>query len=133
MPRCVAASLAAVLIASAALASMPAAAQVQRHFPKTALRGSVAFGSNPPAVQLNGNDALLAPGARIHGMDNMLAMSGALAGQRYVVDYTLETNGLVYEVWLLTPDEAKVSPWPTTPAQAATWVFDPVANVWAIP
>ena len=134
MPRCAVASLtAAALIACCALASMPAAAQVHRHFPKTALRGTIGFGGNPPAIQLNGGNALLAPGARIHGMDNMLKMTGALEGQKYFVDYTLESNGMVYEVWLLTADEVKVSPWPTTPVQAATWVFDPVANAWAIP
>ncbi len=134
MPRCAAASFAAaVLIASATLASTSADAQVHRNFPKTALRGAIAFGSAPPAIQLNGNDALLAPGVRIHGMDNMLKMTAALEGQKYVVDYSMEATGMVHEVWLLTPDEVKVSPWPTTPVQAATWVFDPIANTWTIP
>src|ERR1700740_2342480 len=98
MPRCVAAVLTAASIACAALASLPAAAQTQRHFPKTALRGSLIFGDNPHAVVLNNNLAQLAPGARVHGMDNMLKMTGALAGQKYIVDYTLESTGLVYEV-----------------------------------
>lgn len=130
MNRCVAASLAAAVLACTALVATPADA---RNFPKTALRGIVTFGSNPPNILLNGNDALLAPGARIHGMDNMLKMTGALEGQKYVIDYTVESTGLVYEVWLLTPAEAAVTPWPTTPVQAASWAFDPVAQSWTIP
>ena len=129
MPRC-ASSLFAAALACAAL--LPAAAEA-RNFPKTALRGSIAFGANPPAISLNGSDALLAPGARIHGLDNMLKMTGALAGQKYVVDYTVESTGLVFEVWLLTPDEIAVHPWPTTPAQDAAWAFDPVAQAWTLP
>ena len=129
MPRCATALLAATLACAALL---PAAAEA-RNFPKTALRGTIAFGTNPPAISLNGSGALLAPGARIHGMDNMLKMTGALAGQRYVVDYTVESTGLVFEVWLLTTDEVAVNPWPTTPAQAAAWRFDPVAQVWIKP
>jgi len=129
MPRCAARLLAAALACAALL---PAAAQA-RTFPKTALRGAITFGANPPAIALNGSPALLAPGARIHGLDNMLKMTGALAGQKYVVDYTVESTGLVYEVWLLTPDEIAVGPWPTTPAQAAAWAFDPVAQVWIKP
>ena len=129
MPRCV--LLAAALTAALALA-LPAAAQVQRNFPATALRGTLEV-TQPPEVLLNGAPARLAPGARIRGTDNLLQMSGRLLGQRYVVDYTLDIGGLVMDVWLLTPQEAARQPWPTTPAQAAAWRFDPLAQTWSRP
>jgi hypothetical protein len=128
MNRCVASILAAAALAAAAA---PAAAQVHRNFPQKALRGTVQF-ETPPHIRLNGTEVLMSPGVRIHGMDNMLKMSGALEGSKYVIDYTVESLGLVSEIWLLTPDEVNVRPWPTTPAQAATWAFDPVAQTWTI-
>jgi hypothetical protein len=72
----------------------------------------------------------MAPGARIHGLDNMLVMSGTLIGQTFAADYTLESNGMLFEVWILRPEEIDVQPWPRTPQQAAAWRFDPVAQVW---
>jgi hypothetical protein len=121
--------IAAVALATLAL---PAAAQVQRPFPQDALRGEIAF-SAPPEIKLNGKPARLAPGSRIRNANNMLEMSGALVGQRLVVNYTVDTSGLVKDVWLLRPDEAAKKPWPTTAAQAQTWSFDPAAQVWAKP
>jgi len=133
MTRCAVPSVAALLVALAATAP-PADAQVNRVFPPTALRGSIAFGDSPPLITLNGQPAQLSPGSRIHGMDNMLKMTGALVGQKYMVDYTTEpASGLVQEVWLLTTAEAGVLPWPQTLKQAATWRFDPVAQTWTIP
>jgi hypothetical protein len=138
MNRCVATSRARAMLSGLALAaaaattllaSTPAAAQVHRNFPQNALRGVVTFGT-PPDAQLNGKPARLAPGARIHGLDNMLLMSGNLIGSKFTVDYTLESNGLLYEIWLLRADEAAVQPWPETPQQAASWKFDPIAQAW---
>ncbi len=132
MNRCVAATLSAAALLALAAAATPASAQVHRNFPQKALRGAVLF-ETPPHIQLNGTEVLMSPGVRIHGMDNMLKMSGALEGTKYVVDYTVESLGLVSEIWLLTPDEVKVRPWPASPAQAASWVFDPIAQTWTIP
>jgi hypothetical protein len=127
MHRC--ASLAAV---AAIIVAAPASAQVQRAFPQTALRGEIAFGT-PPEVALNGEPARLAPGARIRGSSNMIAMSGTLVGTRWVVNYTVDTSGLVKDVWILTAEEAAKRPWPTTPQQAQAWVFDPNAQTWIRP
>jgi hypothetical protein len=127
MQRCV---LAVLLTASFVL---PATAQVQRSFPATALRGEVQFGS-PPEVLLNGQPARLAPGARIRGENNMLQMSGSLVNVKATVHYTLERqSGLLLDVWLLTPEEKRVRPWPVNEAQAASWTFDPVAQTWVRP
>ena len=119
----------ALLIATA---SGVVAAQVQRVFPQNALRGALVIG-NPPEATLNGDPARLAPGVRIRGTSNMLAMSGTLTGGRLLVNYTLDTSGLIKDVWILTPEEADRRPWPTTQKQADEWLFDPIAQTWTRP
>jgi hypothetical protein len=113
----------------ATVAPLPAAA---RNFPRNALRGKIAFG-NPPAIKLNGDAAQLAPGARIHGINNMLILTGQLVGVHSIVDYTLDFGGQVSEVWLLSDNEADNKPWPKTAEQAAAWSFDPAAQTWTKP
>jgi hypothetical protein len=63
----------------------------------------------------------------------MLAMSGSLVGARLLVHYTTDMQGLVSNVWILTPDEAARRPWPTTAQEAQTWSFDPAAQAWTKP
>ena len=111
------------------VAALPAMAQAQRNFPADALRGALVV-ENPPEITLNGQAARLAPGARIRGQSNMLAMSGSLAGQRLLVNYTFDMNGHVKDVWILTPGEASRKPWPSTPEEAARWEFDAAAQTW---
>jgi hypothetical protein len=124
------------LLTVAALAvSISASAQVQRGFPQDALRGTLDF-QEPPWVVLNGKQQVqLSPGARIRGADNMLVMSGSLIGQKkLIVNYTVERHsGLIKDVWLLRKEEAAVKPWPTTPAEAQAWTYDPVASLWTKP
>ena len=110
----------------------PAAAQVQRQFPQQALRGQIAF-VNPPEVRLNGAAVVLAPGSRIRGQNNMLEMSGTLVGTKLWVHYTLDTQGSVMDVWILRPEELAKKPWPTTPVESQTWLFDVTAQAWAKP
>ena len=123
----------ALVTALAAALAAPAIAQAPRQFPAKALRGDVAF-VQPPEVLLNGQPARLAPGARIRGTDNMLQLPGSLTGRKLTVHYTIEaTSGLLMDVWVLTPDELRNRPWPTTPAQAQAWSFDPLAQKWTRP
>jgi hypothetical protein len=109
-----------------------ASAQVARNFPQTALRGVISFGA-PPELLVGNQAARLAPGARIRGTDNMVILSGALVGQRAVVNYTIDSNGNVFNVWILRPEEVARQPWPRTPAEAATWQFDAAAQTWTRP
>ena len=121
------------LVALCVAASItPAAAQVQRTFPQNALRGSIGF-TDPPDITLNRQTARLAPGVRIRGQDNMLQMSGTLAGQRAVVNYTVEAGGLINNIWILRPDEIAMKPWPATMEQAQAWTFDAAAQTWTKP
>ena len=109
-----------------------ASAQVARQFPAAALHGEVQFGQ-PPEVVLNGEPWRLSPGTRIRGLDNMLALSGALVGGRHVVHYTVEAPGYLKDVWILRPDEVANEPWPRTTKEAAAWTFDVIAQKWARP
>lgn len=128
MPRC------AVLpaLALAAALALPALAQAQRPFPPTALRGELRI-EQPPEVRLNGQPARLAPGARIRGVDNLLQLSGGLVGQALTVHYTVDTYGLLLDVWVLTPQEKRIQPWPRTASEAATWRYDALAQRWSKP
>ena len=127
MYRCVLAAVAATFIAAPA-----AAQQFQRTFPQNALRGSFVIVA-PPDILLNGQAARLAPGSRIRTQQNMIQMSGTLVGLKLLVNYTIDTSGLVKDVWILTPEEAARRPWPTTPAEAQAWTFDWQTQTWTKP
>jgi hypothetical protein len=124
MHRCV---IAFVLALAAALP-----AQAQRLFQANALRGELVV-IQPPDVLLNGKPAQLAMGARIRNPQNMVQLSGSLLGQRLKVNYTLDPTGAVRDVWILTDAELAKSPWPATPAQAQSWVFDSTMQTWSKP
>jgi hypothetical protein len=119
-----------VLLAAALAAAAPAFAQAHRPFPAHALRGELVV-TQPPEVALNGRAARLSPGARIRGADNLLVLSGAIVGQRFVVHYTLDGTGNVHDVWILNPVELARRPWPVTPQQAASWSFNPDTQTWS--
>jgi hypothetical protein len=129
MYRCALAAIAAVFLSLAA----PAAAQpFHRTFPQDALRGSFTIVA-PPEIVLNGQPARLAPGSRIRTQQNMIRMSGELIGAKLLVHYTVDTHGLVKDVWILTPAEAARRPWPATPAEAQAWLFDWQTQTWSKP
>ncbi len=121
------------VLAVAACLVAPATAQVQRSFPQNALRGAIVIGVAPD-ILLNDQQARLAPGSRIRDANNNMAIvPGGLTGGRYLVNYTIDTSGLVKDVWILRPEEAAVRPWPASPAEAQAWTFDPVGQVWLKP
>jgi hypothetical protein len=126
MFRCVLAVTTACLLSTAALA------QVQRNFPADALRGTVVIGQMPE-ILLNAKPARLGPGARIRDQANMQPRPAELIGQKFVAHYTVDTQGYVKDVWILTPAELDRKPWPATPQEAQTWQFDPVAQTWTKP
>ena len=125
-------SLAVAFALAASLWCLPGAAQVQRNFPPTALRGELVVGV-PPLVSLNGDASQLAPGARIRGQNNMLQMSGSLEGSKLIVNYTLDMSGQIRDVWILTSEEASKRPWPKAMLEAQTWRFDFGAQTWTKP
>jgi hypothetical protein len=124
MFRCV------VILMTALVATLPA--QAQRVFQSTALRGELIV-TQPPAALLNGQPVRMAPGARIHNPSNMIQLSGSLLGQKLAVNYTLDAAGELRDVWILTDLELARKPWPATPEQARTWVFDSATQQWSKP
>ena len=107
----VSSALIAVAMTLTSLLATPALAQTDevpsvRNFPKAALRGLLIVRA-PPDISLNGKAARLSPGARIRNVNNNYVLSGALLGQELLVNYTRDSVGLVYEVWVLTAEEAR--------------------------
>jgi len=95
------------LVGTLALACVPAFAQgVVRPFPAKALRGLLQV-TTPPLVLLNGQPARLSPGARIKNTSNLIVMSATLVGQQLLVNYVADAQGMLHEVWILTPAEAQ--------------------------
>ena len=110
----------------------PATAQVQRQFPQAALRGEIVIGQ-PPEVLLNTQPRRLAPGARIRAANNMIVLSGALVGNEFGVNYTLDAQGELRDVWILRPEEVAIQPWPRSVEEASAWTFDAIAQKWTRP
>ena len=116
MNRCIPSLTAAVAPWRAALLSttllvLAGAAYAQeavRPFPPAAKRATLQV-TYPPDILLNGKNARLSPGARIRGTNNLLVLSGSLAGQSLPVHYVLDGQGMVHEVWLLNATEARQS------------------------
>jgi len=76
-----------------------------RTFPVGTLRGKFMV-IDGVDVELDGKPDRMAPGGRIRSAQNMLVMSSAITGQKFLVNYTRDAAGLLREVWILTPDEA---------------------------
>jgi hypothetical protein len=99
--------LTALLISFTGLTPAPVAAQdFVREFPAAARRATLEV-TTPPNVLINGQAERLSPGARIKGLNNQLVMSGTLVGQRVLVNYLRDPQGLVHEVWILSEAEAR--------------------------
>ena len=77
-----------------------------RLFPSNALRGVLEV-TEPPMVLINGTPARLSPGARIKGVNNLIVLSGTLVGQRVLVNYVRDGQGLLHDVWILNEQEAQ--------------------------
>ena len=113
MNRCLKNRLAALLVAVSAVplwtaATLPttAVAQgMQRPFP-VAARRAILVTAGGAEILLNGNPERLSPGARIRGTTNTFVTPSSIAGQRLMVNYLRDGQGLVHEVWILTEAEA---------------------------
>ncbi len=98
---------------------------VGRQFPPAARRGTLEVLQGAEVI-LDGKAERLSPGARIRGVSNMLVMSGAMVGQRYIVNFTRDAFGNVHQVWLLTAQEAAQKIKTATPER--NFVFGSEAN-----
>jgi hypothetical protein len=98
--------LTALLISTCMVPEVALAQTYARQFPTAAKRGILEV-TQPPYVLLNGAQQQLSPGARVRGTTNTTVMSGSLVGQRLLVNYLLNLQGQVHEVWILTDAEAQ--------------------------
>ena len=121
-----------VLPLTLAVSCLAAQAQTHRFFTPTTLRGELVVTQHPD-VLLNGQPARLAPGSRVKGENNLLVQPAGIAGQKFTVHYTVESNGLIMDVWVLNAAELANKPWPRTPAEAASWQFNPGNQTWSKP
>jgi len=106
--------------------------QVARNFPQNALRGEVVV-QNAHEALVDGQPARFAPGLRIRGQDNLMLVSGVLIGQKFIGHYTVDSYGLLNQLWVLRDDELANKPWPKSAQESTTWSFDPVAQRWSKP
>ncbi|MFA9216573.1 MAG: hypothetical protein ACEQSK_05655 [Sphingomonadaceae bacterium] len=96
------------MLAALLTAALPAHADV-RPFPPNALRGKMTPGYFPD-LRIDGKPRQLAAGARIFNQDNMIEMPASLRGSDIVVNYTVDAMGYIDRVWILTKEEAALTP-----------------------
>lgn len=97
-------ALAATAAATLALlTTVPACAE--RPFPAHAKRGLMTPAYHPDII-IDGKPRRLAPAARIFNQDNLIEVPASLRGSNIVVKYEEDRDGLIVNVWLLTPEEA---------------------------
>jgi hypothetical protein len=88
----------------AVLAGAAFAQGMQRSAPKDVVPGLMTV-TQPPVITMDGKPDRLSPGARIRDLNNMLVLSGTIAGRTIPVVYRRDAAGLVHEVWQLTNEE----------------------------
>lgn len=89
------------------LAINAAAQGIVREAPKDVKPAVIEVSPTPPIIKIDGKEDRFSPGARIRDINNMMVLTGQLAGQRVYTVYRRDGAGLVHEVWLLTEDEYK--------------------------
>lgn len=89
-----------------AVAALSVSAQgIVREAPRDVKPGVIAVSATPPIITVDGKDDRFSPGVRIRDTNNMLVLTGALAGKSVYTVYRRDPSGLVHEVWLLTAAE----------------------------
>jgi hypothetical protein len=110
-----------------ALASWSAAfAQTEaigRQFPAQALRGKLVI-TQFPEVLLDGQAARMAPGVRIRSPQNLLLSPAAITGETLTVNLVRDGQGLIRDVWVLTPEEASQRLKTATPERNFSFASD---------
>lgn len=89
------------LLATLAFSAMA----VDRDFPATTLRGKMTI-TDYPNVIVDGKALRLSPGSRIWNTQQLTQIPNSLGTDTYLVNYTLNLQGDIDRVWILTTDEA---------------------------
>ncbi len=87
------------------LAGCASAAFAQlRTLPKAAERGEIRHVQGM-TITLDGTERRLAPGAQVRDATNLIIMPAAIPAGA-LAKYIVDKDGMVFRVWILTPDEA---------------------------
>jgi hypothetical protein len=87
----------------------PGQPSFRREAPRDVKPAIIAVSATPPMIAVNGTADRFSPGARIRDRNNMLMLTGQLAGKTLYTVYRRDAAGMVHEVWLLNQEEyAKV-------------------------
>jgi len=85
--------------------AMPSGAMAQaRQIPDTAVRGSIVH-IQEAAVEIDGKPMRLSASAQARGQSNLIIVPASLPPGA-LVKYTLDGNGQIHRVWVLTAEEA---------------------------
>jgi hypothetical protein len=95
-------ALLALIVTSLAVAVW--AQSIARTIPSEARRGELTHVMQS-VVSVNGQQMKLAPGALIYAQNNLTIVPSEVP-RNSLVEYTLDRNGDLYKVWILTPAEA---------------------------
>jgi hypothetical protein len=76
-----------------------------RNFPQGAQRGELTA-HQYPYYTIDKKTRRLAVGGKIYNHHNLIIMSVSLQAQKAEIMYSLDTNGQLSAIWLLTPSEA---------------------------
>jgi hypothetical protein len=76
-----------------------------REAPKDVKPAIIAVSATPPIITVDGKDDRFSPGVRIRDRNNMLVLTGGVAGRSLYTVYRRDGSGLVHEVWLLNEEE----------------------------
>lgn len=125
MNRWIPTALLGLTLASAALAQ-----GLVREAPKDVKPAIIAVSATPPIITVDGKPDRLSPGARVRDRNNMLVLSGALAGKELYTVYRRDGAGLVHEVWLLNEQEYAKLGGSTGSGEAVRFFNEMLALIW---
>jgi hypothetical protein len=104
--------LCCALIAGALLIQVSALAA--RNFPQSAKRGALTA-HQYPYYTIDKSTRRIAVGGKIYNHHNLIIMPVSLQSQTAEIMYSVDTNGELSAIWLLTPEEAAKYPRATEP------------------
>ena len=84
---------------------LPAGVLAARNFPQSAQRGELTAHQYPYYL-IDKKTWRLAVGGKIYNHQNMIIMPVSLQAQKAQIMYSLDVNGELSAIWLLTPAEA---------------------------
>ena len=94
-----------LLILLICVLALPAAAMAQvRRIPDQAGRGNIVH-IQDTTVEIDGRRMRLSAGAQSRNRDNLIIVPTSLPPGA-LVKYTLDGNGQIHRIWVLTPEEA---------------------------